>query len=111
MMRVTPADQETHMSASDHLNEGQFGRPAGPDEQQFKHVWKPSKNEYGRRVEVSETEHGRYTIDGNGAGRKRWSVEYPPEYEGARPDYGVTDTKGEARAWADQDLQERARRA
>jgi hypothetical protein len=48
---------------------------------------------------------GAYGIDGNNAGRNRWTVFYPDG------DYGMVDTLGEAKAWAQQDADERARRA
>lgn len=38
---------------------------------------------------------GLYTIDGNNAGTNRWTVTYPDG------DYGMTDSLGEAKAWAD----------
>ena len=47
---------------------------------------------------------GLYTIDGSGYGRNRWTVTYP----GA--DYGMVDSLGEAKAWAQQDANSRVRR-
>lgn len=73
------------------------------------HKWVRDKDEFGHPVEHSDTEHGRYSIDGNGAGRMKWTVVYPAE-DGQRPDYGMTDTKREAREWAEQDLAERRQR-
>lgn len=37
---------------------------------------------------------GLYSIDGNNAGRNRWTVTYPDN------DYGMTDSLSEAKAWA-----------
>ncbi|HSX23330.1 MAG TPA: hypothetical protein VLE97_11205 [Gaiellaceae bacterium] len=45
---------------------------------------------------------GLYTIDGEGAGRNRWTVTYPDS------DYGMVDSLAEAKAWAAQDAAERA---
>ena len=49
---------------------------------------------------------GLYTIDNEGYGRNRWTVTYP----GPDNDYGMVDSLGEAKAWAEQDVEERARR-
>lgn len=74
-------------------------------EEQFKHVWKRAKDpQFGHNIEVSDTPHGRYVVDGSGYGRMRWSVVYPDG------DYAITDTRGDARANADIDLKERAER-
>lgn len=48
---------------------------------------------------------GLYTIDGNNAGRNRWTVTYPGG------DYGMVDALAEAKLWADQDVQAREQRA
>jgi hypothetical protein len=45
---------------------------------------------------------GLYTIDGEGAGRNRWTVTYPDS------DYGMVDSLAEAKAWAAQDAEARA---
>lgn len=47
---------------------------------------------------------GLYTIDGSGYGRNRWTVTYPSG------DYGMVDALAEAKAWAQQDAEERSRR-
>lgn len=47
---------------------------------------------------------GLYTIDGNNYGQNRWTVTYPDG------DYGMVDALTEAKAWAKQDAEERARR-
>jgi hypothetical protein len=47
---------------------------------------------------------GVYGIDGNNYGRNRWTVTYPDG------DYGMVDALAEAKAWAAQDAEERARR-
>lgn len=49
--------------------------------------------------------HGDYTIDGNNAGRNRWTVTYPDG------DYGMVDSLREAKAWAAQDVAERAKKS
>jgi hypothetical protein len=46
---------------------------------------------------------GLYTIDGNNPGRNHWNVTYPSG------DYGSADTLGEAKAWAEINLEERSR--
>ena len=46
---------------------------------------------------------GVYRIDGNNPGQNRWTVTYPND------DYGMVDTLGEAKAWAEQDAQTRQR--
>lgn len=51
-------------------------------------------------------EHGTYQIDGNGFGRMRWTVRYSDDEE----DYGMTDTLGEAKEWAESEERQRARR-
>lgn len=38
---------------------------------------------------------GLYTIDGNNAGRNRWTITYPDG------DYGMVDSLGEAKAWGE----------
>lgn len=45
---------------------------------------------------------GLYTIDGNNAGRNRWTVTYPND------DYGMADALAEAKLWAESDAAERA---
>jgi len=45
---------------------------------------------------------GLYIIDGNNAGRNRWTVTYPGG------DYGMVDALTEAKAWANQDAEGRA---
>lgn len=47
---------------------------------------------------------GLYTIDGNNYGRNRWTVTYPGG------DYGMCDALAEAKAWAESDADQRARR-
>lgn len=47
---------------------------------------------------------GLYTVDGNNYGRNRWTVTYPDG------DYGMVDSFGEAKAWAEQAWVERSRR-
>jgi hypothetical protein len=47
---------------------------------------------------------GLYTIDGSGYGRNRWTVTYPGG------DYGMVDALAEAKAWAQQDADDRAQR-
>lgn len=47
---------------------------------------------------------GLYVIDGGGAGRNRWTVTYPDG------DYGMVDSLTEAKAWAAQDAEARAKR-
>jgi hypothetical protein len=44
---------------------------------------------------------GLYTIDGTGYGRNRWTVTYPGG------DYGMVDALAEAKAWAEQDAEQR----
>lgn len=51
----------------------------------------PDRSQY-----VATGRWGVYTIDGNGAPPNRWTVVYP------NGDYGMVDTLGEAKAWADQ---------
>jgi hypothetical protein len=46
---------------------------------------------------------GLYTIDGNNFGRNRWTVTYPDN------DYGMADTLGEAKAWAEMNAETRAK--
>ena len=48
---------------------------------------------------------GVYNIDGNNYGRNRWTVTYPDG------DYGLVDALAEAKAWAAQDAEERARKS
>lgn len=48
---------------------------------------------------------GLYTINGNNAGRNRWTVTYPDG------DYGMCDALAEAKAWAESDVAQRAKRA
>lgn len=76
------------MPAQDHLSPVQFN-------------WRKTKNRFDQPAEVANTKHGGYVVDGNGYGRMKWTVEYPEGAENG--DYGMTDTKGEARAWAAQD--------
>lgn len=73
------------MAASDNLSPQQFN-------------WLKTKDRFGAPHEVANTKHGGYVVDGNGSGRMKWTVEYPEG--GGNGDYGMTDTKGEARAWA-----------
>lgn len=47
---------------------------------------------------------GLYTIDGNNAGRNRWTVTYPDG------DYGMCDALAEAKLWAESDAEQRARK-
>jgi hypothetical protein len=47
---------------------------------------------------------GLYTIDGNNAGRNRWTVIYPDG------DYGMVDSFAEAKAWAAVDAEKRVPR-
>ena len=47
---------------------------------------------------------GLYMIDGNNAGRNHWTVTYPSG------DYGMVDALAEAKEWAVQDAEERAKR-
>lgn len=49
----------------------------------------------GKSSYQATTPRGLYAIDGNGAGRMKWTVTYPDG------DYGFTDSLGEAKAWAD----------
>ncbi len=53
-------------------------------------TWKKA----GKGVYHADTPHGRYTIDGNNAGRNRWTVTYPDG------DYGMADALSEAKIWA-----------
>lgn len=46
---------------------------------------------------------GLYMIDGNNAGRNRWTVTYPGG------DYGMVDSLREAKAWAEIDAAERTK--
>lgn len=48
---------------------------------------------------------GLYSIDGNNYGRNRWTVTYPDG------DYGMVDSLGEAKAWAESHAAERATRS
>jgi len=80
------------MSAGDSLSEGQF------------HQWKRTKNYFDQHIEESHTEHGKYVVDGNGAGRMKWSVTFPDG------DYALGQTKREVRGEADTDLEYRARK-
>jgi len=73
------------MSASDNLSPVQFN-------------WLKTTNRFHQPAEVANTKHGGYVVDGNGYGRMKWTVEYPGGAE--NEDYGMTSTKGEARAWA-----------
>lgn len=77
------------MSASDHLNE---------------HQWKKTTNRFGHPVEYSNTPHGGYVVDGSGAGRMKWSVDFPDG------DYALGTTKGEVRGEAAVDLKYRSKR-
>jgi hypothetical protein len=77
------------MSAGDSLSEGQF------------HKWKKARNEFDQNIEESHTPHGKYTVDGNGAGRMKWSVTFPDG------DYALGTTKREVRGEADLDLEYR----
>lgn len=47
---------------------------------------------------------GAYLIDGNNAGRNRWTVTYPSG------DYGMADSLAEAKAWAEGNAAERRAR-
>jgi hypothetical protein len=47
---------------------------------------------------------GLYSIDGNNAGRNRWTVTYPDN------DYGMTDSLSEAKAWAESHASARTHR-
>ena len=69
------------MSASDNLSPVQFN-------------WLKTTDRYQHRHEVANTKHGGYVVSPGGTWPMKWTVEYPGE------DYGMTDTKGEARAWA-----------
>jgi hypothetical protein len=48
---------------------------------------------------------GLYTIDGTDSyGSNPWTVTYPDD------DYGMTDTLGEAKAWAESDAEDRSKK-
>lgn len=58
-------------------------------------TWSRQRNDLGQLVRVYDSTVGVYTIDGNGAGRMRWTVTYPDG------ESGFTDTLREAVAWAE----------
>jgi len=87
------------MSAGDNLSTDQFH-------------WLPTKDREGARNEVLNTEVGPYIVHGGGARPMPWTVHYPGSAtEKSYGDYGMTDTKREARAWAEDDVTNRRRRA
>lgn len=59
-------------------------------------TWSPIRNEFDQRAYRGIAPSGAvYLIDGNGAGRMRWTLTYP------NGDVGITDSMGEAKAWAE----------
>jgi hypothetical protein len=59
----------------------------------------------GKGVYHAESPWGLYTIDGNNAGRNRWTVTYPDG------DYGMVDALAEAKGWAEIDAEERSKKS
>lgn len=87
------------MSAGDNLSTDQFH-------------WLPTKDRDGKSNEVLNTDVGPYIVHGGGRRPTPWTVLYPrAATEKNFDDYGMTDTKGEARAWAEDDVTNRRRRA
>lgn len=77
------------MSADEHLSPLQF---------------RTATTRLDQTVHVANTEHGGYVLDGNGAGRKRWSVDYPDG------DYALGETKREVLSEAHEDYAWRSKR-
>jgi DNA topoisomerase IB len=63
--------------------------------------WVQDNDGPGRPILTADTPVGRYTIDGNNAGRNKWTVVYPDG------DYGMVDSQAEAIAWAEGDYADR----
>jgi hypothetical protein len=81
------------------------------DGDQFKHVWKPGKNDMDQPIEVSETPHGKYAVSGHGAGRMKWSVSLNPTEDNPDGEWNaVGRTRKEVRAEADLDVRDRKKR-
>lgn len=70
---------------------------------QFAHNWKPSKDEDGSKIEVSDTPAGKYTVN-KGAGKLKWAVSHESGWE------ALGTTRNEVRNEAHLDINERLKK-